>query len=339
MSLLIAFAVLSIAVSFLCSILEAALLSITPSYVAQLKADKPDLHVRIQKLKDKIDQPLAAILTLNTIAHTVGAAGVGAQVTVVFGDGYLAIASVIMTLLILLLSEIPPKILGARYWRTVTPFLPGILNVLILILKPLIRISDLMMKAMGGRGEVHDLRQEIKALTLLGRDLNDLNDDEQRVIANILDLRDVTVRDILTPRTVCVSILPELTVQAFSEQVRAHQFSRYPVIDEQENPLGLLFRRDILDADPRQSVAELMKPVAIVSDKLDAERLMSQFLQERQHLFLVYDEYGSWLGLVTFEDVMETLLGKPIVDETDAIPDMKVYAQHRWKNRLKKLSD
>mgnify|MGYP006171519193 CR=1 FL=1 len=150
MSLLIAFAVLSIAVSFICSILEAALLSITPSYIAQQKLTRPKLYEKLKALKEKIDQPLAAILTLNTVAHTVGATGVGAQVTVVFGDGYLGIASAIMTVLILILSEILPKTIGARYWPALTPVLPGILNGMIFILKPFIWLSDQIMKLFGG---------------------------------------------------------------------------------------------------------------------------------------------------------------------------------------------
>src|SRR5690606_3492716 len=151
MILLIAFAVLSILVSFLCSIYEAALLTVTPSYIAQQKESKPKLYKQLSRLKDKIDQPLAAILTLNTVAHTVGAVGVGAQVTIVFGSGYLGIASVTMTLLILMLSEIPPKIIGAKYWRSIAPSMPPVLNTLIWLLRPFIWISDQMTKLIGGK--------------------------------------------------------------------------------------------------------------------------------------------------------------------------------------------
>lgn len=339
MSLLIAFATLSIAVSFICSILEAALLSITPSYIAHLKSDQPDLHQRLQQLKDKIDQPLAAILTLNTVAHTVGATGVGAQVALVFGDAYLGIASAVMTFLILVLSEIIPKTLGARYWRSLAPWLPGILNLMILLLKPFIWMSDLIMKLMGGKAQETDLRQEIKALSILGRENGSLDTDEQRVIANILDLHDINIRQIMTPRTVCETLDPDMTLANFMEMDKSSRFSRYPVLDDDENPLGILYRRDILHAQAELKVSELMKPATLVSDKLDVESLLSQFLHERQHLFLVYDEYGSWQGLITLEDVIETLLGKPIMDETDDIPDLRRYARRRWKNRLKNLGD
>ncbi len=339
MSLLIAFVVLSIAVSFICSILEAALLSITPSYIAQQKLSRPKLYEQLKVLKDKIDQPLAAILTLNTVAHTVGATGVGAQVTVVFGDGYLGIASAVMTILILVLSEIMPKTIGARYWPQLAPVLPFMLNGMIMLLKPFIWLSDQIMKLFGGGHHEHDLRQEIKALTVLGRELNKLDEDEQRVIANILDLHDIKVRDIMTPRTVCETASPDESLDAFAERVKVGQFSRYPVLDKDEAPLGIAFRYDMLDITDQQTVADIMKPVKVISDKMSAEQLMTQLMHERQHMCLVYDEYGSWLGLVTMEDVIETIIGQPIMDETDDIPNMRRFAKRRWEHKLKNMSE
>jgi len=339
MSLLIAFVVLSIGVSFICSILEAALLSLTPSYIAQLRLENQKLHDQLARLKDSIDQPLAAILTLNTVAHTVGATGVGAQVAFIFGDGYLAIASAIMTILILVLSEIVPKTIGARHWRVLAPVLPAILNGMIFALKPFIWMSDQIMKLFGGTPPEHDLRQEIKALSVLGRELNKLDEDEQRVIANIIDLHEIRVRDIMTPRIVCEYVAPDTAILDFAKRAKESQFSRYPVIDKNEAPLGMLFLRDIITADQDQTIEAIMKPVTIVNDQINAENLMSQFMKERQHMFLVYDEYGSWQGLVTMEDVLETIIGKPIMDETDDIPNMRRHAKLRWKHRLKNLEE
>lgn len=339
MSLLIAFALLSIAVSFICSILEAALLSITPSYIAQQKLTRPRLYEQLKSLKDQIDQPLAAILTLNTVAHTVGATGVGAQVTKVFGDGYLGIASAVMTVLILILSEIVPKTIGARYWPQLASVLPFILNSMITLLKPFIWLSDQVMKMFGGSHHEHDLRQEIKALTVLGRELNKLDEDEQRVIANILDLHDVKVRDIMTPRTVCETASPDEPLSDFIERVKTGQFSRYPVLDKDEAPLGIAFRYDILNITEQQTVGDLMKPVKVIGDKMNVEQLMTQLMHERQHMCLVYDEYGSWQGLITMEDVLEAIIGQPIMDETDDIPNMRRFAKRRWAHKLKNLSD
>lgn len=336
MTLLIAFAVLSILVSFVCSILEAALLSLTPSYIAQQKLTRPRLYERLKQLKDKVDQPLAAILTLNTVAHTVGATGVGAQVTLVFGNGYLGIASAVMTILILVLSEILPKTMGARYWPQIAPFLPPLLGAMILLLKPFILLSDLVMRLFGGKEPEHDIRQEIKALTLLGRELNKLDEDEQRVISNILDLHEIRVRDIMTPRTVVASVLPQQDIASFREQIRESQFSRYPVVDEDEAPLGVIFRYDALSAEDLQApVSSIMKPVKVVPESTSVESLMTQLMQDRQHLCLIYDEFGGWRGLVTLEDIMETIIGKPILDETDDIPNMRRFAKRRWEHRLK----
>ena len=335
MSLLIAFAVLSIAVSFICSILEATLLSVTPSYIAQQKEAHPKRHEQLNQLKNQIDQPLAAILTLNTVAHTVGALGVGAQVTVVFGNGYLGIASAVMTILILVLSEILPKTIGARFWRTLAPVMPPVLNFMIWILKPFIWISDWMMRLIGDSSHQGDIRSEIKAMAQLGRELDELDEDESRVIFNILDLHEMKIRDIMTPRTVCEYVEPNETVADFMAQYARGQFSRYPVIEpEEESPLGVVFRRDIIGVEDDKLMAEvMMKSPLVVADQTDVETVMAQLMRERQHMAMVYDEYGTWMGIVTMEDIFETLIGKSIVDETDDIPNMRRFARKRWEKR------
>lgn len=339
MATLLFFVILSISVSFLCSILEAALLSLTPSYIAQQKISNPKLYERLKLLKDKIDQPLAAILTLNTVAHTVGAAGVGSQVTVIFGDGYLAITSAVMTFLILTLSEILPKTIGSRYWKKIAPALPLLLGGMIILLKPFIWLSDQIMKMFGGTAPDHNIRQEIKALALLGRELNSLDEDEQRAISNIIDLHDVKVKDIMTPRTVCKKVKPTDSLESFVERLKEEQFSRYPVVDEEEAPLGIAFRYDMLHITDQKTIADLMKPANVVSDQLNVEQLMTRFMRERQHMCLVYDEYGTWQGIVTMEDVIEAIIGKPIMDETDDIPNMRRHARRKWANKLKHLPD
>tara|TARA_R110002072_G_scaffold301164_3_gene480346 strand:+ start:141054 stop:142121 length:1068 start_codon:yes stop_codon:yes gene_type:complete len=336
MGLLLLFALLSICVSFICSLLEAALLSLTPSHVVGYRHSNPELYQKLHKLKDRIDQPLAAILTLNTVAHTFGAAGVGAQVGIVFGDGYLAVASAVMTFLVLILSEIIPKTLGARYWQNLAPWLPATLNFLILILKPFIKLSDKITQWMGvGESDTVDLRAEIKALTNLGRDTDQLDEDERRVIANILDLHEVLIKDIMTPKTVCEYLMADSTVGDILDAMRDTAFSRYPVVDQTEHPHGIVFRAELLDADPATLIADLIRPVKIVTDDISAEALLSAFLAEHQHMAMVYDQYGTWLGLATMEDVLETILGLPIMDETDDIPNLRRFARKRWEHRLK----
>lgn len=241
-----------------------------------------------------------------------------------------------MTILILVLSEILPKSIGARYWPTLAPFLPSLLGGMIMLLKPFILLSDLMMRMFGGKAPEHDIRQEIKALTVLGRELNKLDEDEQRVISNILDLHEIKLRDIMTPRVVCESAAPNDSIGAFKLRVAESQFSRYPVLGEDESPLGVVFRYDVLTAtDDALPVTEIMKPLKVVQETMSVESLMTQLMHEQQHMCLVYDEFGSWRGLVTLEDILETIIGKPILDETDDIPSMRRLAKRRWEHRIK----
>jgi CBS domain containing-hemolysin-like protein len=335
MATLIIIAVVSISISFFCSLLEASLLSLTPSHIIRYKEVKPELYKKLRRLKDRIDQPLAAILTLNTVAHTFGAAGVGAQVGVVFGDGYLGAASAIMTFAVLIISEIIPKTIGAKNWQAFVPMLPTTLNAMIFLLKPFIMMSDKLTEWLGGSEPDIDLRSEIKALTKLGRDTDQLDEDERRVIANILDLHEVRIKDVMTPRMVCEYLLGDEKVKDVLNKLNTTAFSRYPVLDQAEHPLGVVFRSELLMADPETLVADLVKPVKITNDEASVESVLTDFLNEHQHMNLVYDQYGTWLGLVTMEDVLETILGQAIMDETDDIPNMRRFARKRWENRLK----
>lgn len=334
MFLLIVFAFIAVGISFLCSILEAALLSITPSYVAQLKEKRPKLHAKLQDLKTNIDRPLAAILTLNTVAHTAGAAGVGAQVGVVFGDGYLAIASAVMTVLILVLSEILPKTIGAKFWRQLAPLLPGVLNAMILSLRPFIWLSDQITKRIGGEEHV-DVRSEIKALATLGHEQQLIDADERRVISNMLDLHNIRVRDVMTPRTVCESVRPDETISEFLYRAKTLPYSRFPVIDADEVPHGIILRNEALESDTDKTINELARDVEVVAETVNVEQVMRMLLDQRQHMALVFDEHGTWMGVVTLEDIIETILGQPIMDETDTVPSLRRYAQQRWDKRLK----
>lgn len=340
MTLLIAFAFLAIGVSFLCSVLEAVLLSITPSYIISLREAQPKLYERLNNLKERVDQPLAAILTLNTVAHTFGAAGVGAQVGIVFGDGYLGASSAILTFMVLILSEIIPKTLGAKYWVTLAPYLPPILNFMILMLKPFIMLSDVITRSLGKEAAKTDIRSQIKALTKLGRERKMLDEDEQQVISNILDLHEMQLKSILTPRTVCQYIKLDSTAGESKELLRETHFSRYPVLED-DHPKGVVFRNELLDAEAETPISELMSTIQIFKEMDSAETALTTLLKEHQHMGLVFDEYGTWLGLITMEDIFETILGLTIMDETDNIPNMRRHARRRWEHRMKqnKTSD
>ena len=301
MTLLIAFAVLSIGFSFLCSILEAALLSVTPSYIASLKKERPQLFARLRKLKDDVDDPLSAILTLNTVAHTVGATGV-----------------------------------GAKYWRSIAPRLPAILGFMIKALLPFIWLSKQVTRRIASGEADTDIRAEISALAEIGKDQQALDEDERRMIHNVLRFHEIKVSSVMTPRTVCKYVDPDVTYEQFRDQVRKSPFSRYPVIDEDGEALGYLHRADLINLDADVDLLEHMRKIKRVKGNTNIEFLFSDMLRERQHLAVVYDELGTWLGIVTLEDILETLLGTEIMDETDNVSNLRRYAKQRWSRRLKK---
>nr|WP_298250777.1 CNNM domain-containing protein [uncultured Halomonas sp.] len=336
MLLLIAFAALSIGVSFLCSLLEAALLSMTPSYVAQVRESNPQLHARLNRLKHNIDQPLAAILTLNTIAHTVGATGVGAQVTVVFGEAWLGIASALMTLLILFVSEIIPKTIGATYWRELAGMLATTLDIMVLLLKPFIWMSEQITKRIGKDAMDTDMRGEIKALAQIGQEEKALAPEETRVIINILNLHDIRVKNVMTPRTVSVTAAPAMTVSEFRAELGPSPFTRFPVMDGGEQALGYVHKADTYSADDDADLKSLMHPVRSVLADDSIEQIFTTMVLNRQHLCVVYDDLATWVGLITLEDVIETILGQDIVDETDNVANLRKYARQRWTKTLKK---
>ena len=335
MILLATIIVASLAISFLCSVLEAALLSLTPSYIAQLKENRPKAHAALAALKANIDRPLAAILTLNTIAHTVGATGVGAQVAVLFGETYIAVASAVMTLLILVLSEIIPKTLGATYWRQLAPLLPPLLRIMIVLLMPFIWLSERITRRLGKSEHDVDLRAEIKALSSIGLEERVLDPDESRTIINILNLHEMAVKDAMTPRTVCVTVPPEMTVAEFDAQYGKTLFTRLPVMDKSEHAFGYVHRSDTYNAQDTQTMGELKRPIVSIVDTTSIEQVFSDMLRDHHHLRVVHDEHGTWVGLITLEDIIETILGQDIVDETDDVHNLRQYAKQRWLKRLR----
>lgn len=336
MTLLVLFATISIGFSFFCSILEAALLSVTPSYIASLKSERPRLFERLRRLKDSIDDPLSAILTLNTIAHTAGATGVGAQVAVIFGDAWVGAASAIMTLAILVFSEIIPKTIGATYWRSIAPFLPALLRSIMVPLTPFVWLSKQITRRIGANEPDVDIRAEISALTEIGREHQALDEDERRVIQNILRLHEIKVSSVMTPRTVSKYLAPETTVEEFRDRVRNLPFSRYPLMNEDGETLGYVHKSDLIDMDEDVSLDQKAREAVTIKANTNIEYLFGEMLRQRQHMAVVYDELGTWVGIVTMEDILETILGQEIMDETDNVSNLRRYAKQRWSRRLRK---
>ncbi len=343
MTLLILFVALAIGVSFLCSILEAVLLSITPSYMAVLETDRPNLSVRLNSLKADIDRPLAAILTLNTIAHTVGAAGAGAQAAVVFGDASLGVFSAVLTFLILVLSEIIPKTIGATYWRALVPAVSRILPPLILGLWPLVKMSQLLTKVLSGGEKKNQVsREELSALATVGQREGVVVASESRVLQNLLRLNVLTVSDIMTPRTVVYALPQEMTIAPLLDDLENMRFSRIPIYDGTiDSVSGFVLKNEILikavRGEPDTTMSELRRELTHVKSTMHLRELFDHLLQFDQHIALVVDQFGGTAGIVTLEDVVETLLGLEIVDEADTIEDLQALARKQWEERAGRL--
>ena len=343
MALLVFYVALALVVSFLCSIMEAVLLSVTPSFVARMEAERGVVGRTLAGLKRDIDRPLAAILSLNTIAHTVGAAGAGAQAAIVFGNAYLGVASAILTFLILVFSEIIPKTLGAIYWRHLAAPVVRLLVPIIWLMWPLVKLAEgLTWLLARGRRKVTIHRDEFQALAAVGVREGVLHERESHILQSLLRFGDLNAGHIMTPRTV-VFALPAATL--VSDVMETHpeiRFSRIPVYgDDKDRVLGFVLKNDILLHAARGqghvALSSFMHPIAAVALSIPLQDLFEQLIEDRAHVAIVVDEYGGLSGLVTLEDVVETLLGLEIMDEVDTVDDMQRYAREKWETRAKRM--
>jgi CBS domain containing-hemolysin-like protein len=342
--LLVSYVLLALVFSFLCSVAEAVLLSITPSYIAGLRDRKPKLAVLLKRLKqDNVDQSLAAILTLNTIAHTVGAIGSGSKATVVFGSAWFGLFSALMTLAILFLSEIIPKTIGAVYWRNLAGLTAQFVRGLILSLYPLIWLSEALTRLIARRKSAHVFsREEFIAMAGIGERAGQLDQHESRIIQNLFRFDSLTASDIMTPRTVISGFPQDMSVNEALDAKPSVTFSRLPLYQaDLDHITGFILRDDLLIAKAQDrgdvKLETLKREIKTVLDNMSLSNLLEFLLEKRQHIALVIDEYGGTQGLVTTEDVVETLLGMEIVDEMDRVEDMQVLARQQWAKRAKAL--
>jgi CBS domain containing-hemolysin-like protein len=342
--MMIAYAAVALLFSFLCSVAEAVMLSISPSYIASLgKEGREKPAARLGKLKKNIDRSLAAILTLNTIAHTVGAGGAGAEAAAYFGDRYVGLAMVVLTLLILFLSEIIPKTLGALYWRRLAPVTGRFVQWLIWILYPLIVVSEVLTRWLSRGKSPHQFsRDEFAALVDIGAEAGQLNDTEFRILSNLFRFPDLCAEDIMTPRTVVFALQQDLTVKEVLTKNHAISFSRIPIYaDELDHVTGFVLKTDVLLAqhqnDGQAKLVELKREIRGVHERTKLSRVLEELLDNRSHLLLVTDDYGGLEGIVTLEDVVESLIGIEIVDEVDTIDDMRRLARQKWEERMKRV--
>lgn len=327
---------LAVGVSFFCSVAEAVLLSVPWSRIEQLrKAGRPAGNI-LYALRSDVDRPIAAVLTLNTVAHTVGAAVAGAAAARVFGPEHMALFATAFTVVVLVFSEILPKTMGILYAGPLAAVLAKPLQILVWVFSPVIFLLGflsrmLQRKAAGPR----HTEEDIAALVSLTRRSGVLKAYEERSIKNILSLDRKVVHEIMTPRTVVFSVPAQTTVSQARAQGNLWPYSRVPVFadGDPENIVGVVYRREVLQAQAEDRdgmrMADLMKPARFVQESLTLDRLLVKFLDSRMHLFIVLDEYGGVGGVVSLEDVLEEILGKEIVDETDEVVDTRALARQR----------
>lgn len=342
MTLLIFYLVLALGISFLCSVMEAVILSVTPSFIQSQMERQKKWARSLFYYKSDIDRPLAAILSLNTIAHTVGAAGVGAQAGLVFQDLSTGIVSGVLTLLILILSEIIPKTLGATYWKALAPAVTFLLRWLQILMYPLILMSQGITRLLRQDKEPSVERNEIIALADIGKQEGTLSEEEAAVLKNTINLRHLAVRDVMTPRTVMMAAHQDMTLNDFLQSDQFQRFSRIPVYNDGKDDIqGFVHKHDLLaPLNKRESNATLkdfMRDIPVVPETQSLYSLYDFLTRDNQHIALVVEEFGGTAGLVTMEDLLETLLGLEIVDEYDDTADLRKYARQRWESRARRL--
>lgn len=348
LSLLLVYFALAITFSFLCSLWEAVLLSITPAYARIQFQEGAAIGRLLTDFKDNIDRPLAAILTLNTVAHTVGAIGVGQQATLLWAETNPLITAVVipvgLTLGILILSEIIPKTIGANYWKELAPFTVHSLRVVILLLWPLVWLSQ-QLTSLLRKDKTRSVlsRRDFLMLAEIGEREGVIEKTESAFIANLLRFKHIRAKDVMTPRTVVKTASMDMTLTAFHEREGNLVFSRIPIHEEgsKDKIVGYILKDDILvelvDDHGDKTLRELKREMLTIHESCPLPDIFSRFLEKQEHIALVVDEYGGTAGIVTMEDVIETLIGMEIVDEMDNVDDMQKLARERWARRARHM--
>ncbi len=345
MTLLLIFLLGAMAVSFLCSLLESVLMSTPISYIS-MKEDEGDRDaIRFAKLKDNPDRPLTAILALNTIANTIGAAGVGQQATLVFGSQWFGLVSALMTLLILIFSEIIPKTIGSYHWKNLL-WLSRIMNALVFILYPLVWLVEKIRRPLAGdEPDTGISREEVSAMANIGEEEGVIDNSENKVIQNIIKLDDIKAYDVMTPRVVAAIAPESMTLKQFYKQEELSHNSRIPVYaDSPEFITGYIMRYDVLEnlAEDKfdTRLRSIKRKIAAFHEETSVSDIWESLLKTKDQIALIIDDYGCFQGIITLEDIIETILGMEIIDENDTITDMQQYAKERWlkrKNQYKQI--
>lgn len=342
MTALFVYLFIALFTSFVCSIMEAVLLSTPISYLKSRLSHGDKSAALMLKHKENIDKPLSAILSLNTIAHTVGAAGVGAQATLVFGEVYFGLISAILTILILILTEIIPKTLGANHSKNLVSLSSKIINLMIWMTYPLVVLSSILTKILSkNKEEFTTSREEVSALASIGTEEGIFAENENKIIQNLIKLKNIKVAEIMTPRVVVVTANEEMTLQDFLKNKEFLHFSRIPVFqNNKDNITGYVFRALVFEKLAEDQfnlkLKDIKREIITFRKSTTLFDAWDEMLSKREHISLVIDEYGGMDGITTLEDIIESLLGFEIIDEKDKVDDMQQYALERWKDKQKK---
>lgn len=342
MALLILYLFIALFFSFLCSIAEAVLLSISRVHIAMMEQQGLKTGPILRDLKADVNRPLTAILTLNTVAHTVGAAGVGAQASAVFGSNYLGVISAVLTLLILVFSEIIPKTLGASYYKALAPATAYCLKYLVWALHPFVVMSEYITRYLVPEKEsVGFARNEIALMAKLSAEEGHIDQDEATILQNISVFDQIKIMAVITPRTVVRSIEKQTTIEEYFQKNQKMHYSRIPLYDgEADNVIGYFKRNDALLAHAKgetdKPLIDFIRQMPTLLDQMSLSHCMKELVSNNDHMALVVNEYGTMRGIITLEDILETLIGQEIVDEDDRHIDMQQLADRLWKARAKK---
>jgi len=341
MTVLFSYLSLALIVSFICSLTESVLLS-TPQSFLTSKKETPWIKSYLN-YKKNIDKPLAAILSLNTVAHTIGAAGVGAEATKLFGESYLGLISAVLTILILIISEIIPKTIGANYWRNLSKTTYFLIKGMLFITYPLVILSTIITKILSSNTKDKTIsRDEFLALTNIGVNEGIFSKNENRIIHNILKLKKIKANQVMTPRVVITSADQKLSLKEFQKEKKYLKFSRIPIYSEKSEKItGYIFLQDILEEiikkqNVNSKLEDFKRNILIVPSNINLLKLWEELLNKKEHISIIVNEYGGIEGIVTMEDIIESLIGLEIADENDLIIDMRQYAKDLMKKRDKK---
>ncbi|MCL2042108.1 MAG: hemolysin family protein [Bacteroidales bacterium] len=341
MALLFTFLFFALTVSFLCSIAESVLLSMPVSFVKSLEISGDKSANLLKKLKENIDRPISSILSLNTISHTIGAAGVGVQATKIWGEASFGLVSAALTILILLLTEILPKSIGVRYWRRMAIPVAKMINIMIYLMYPIVWISrGITLMISGNKPPEKVSREEIAALTDIGLEEGIFAESESKTIKNLIRSSSVMASEVMTPRTVVAAIEKDTPLAEFFDQPDVGKFSRFPVYDQKlDNITGYVLKYDIIDhlnkGDGAMLTGDICRPILMCYEDISVPKMFDFLLEKKEQIAVLVDEYGGTAGIVTLEDIIETIFGHEIMDERDTQADMQQVAKDKWHGRVR----